>query len=93
MKKFKEKSEKNQLELSRTEGALTCPDDDEAQKKAKLDDLIQEAQAQTNLKHDLEAKLKRANDPQRARERQLQQLKMELSTANNQTTNAKSQLE
>jgi chromosome segregation ATPase len=93
MKKFKEKSEKKQLELSQAEEALTCPDDEEAQKKTKLDELIQEAQAQTNLKHDLEAKLKRANDPQRARERQLQQLKKDLSTAKNHLKNAKAQLE
>ena len=81
MQSFREKAEKKRLELSQAEEAASSPDNEEQTKRAKLDELIHEAQEQTKMKQDLEADLKRAREPQKALERRLQRVKQEIQKA------------
>jgi chromosome segregation ATPase len=77
IQKFREKAEKKQMELTQAEEAANGPDEEETLKRASLDELIQEAQEQTQKKQDLEADLKRNQEPHKATERQLHRLQQE----------------
>ena len=85
--------EKKKLELSQAEEALTSPDDDVDTKRVRIDELVKEAQEQTTLKQTLEANLKRAHVPQRARGEQLRRITADLSIAENTLDEAKRRLE
>jgi chromosome segregation ATPase len=69
------------LELTQAEEAANGPDEEETLKRAALEELIQEAQEQTQKKQDLEADLKRAQEPHKATERQLHRLQQEIEEA------------
>jgi chromosome segregation ATPase len=90
---FREKYEKKQLELSQAEEALTGPEDEEGAKRAKLDELIEEAQEQTTIKHNLEVELKGANEPQKGLLRQVQRLGKDQKEASQSLQNANGRLE
>ena len=55
IEKFREKAEKKQMELTQAEEAANGPDEEETLKRAALDELIQEAQEQTQKKIGLDA--------------------------------------
>jgi chromosome segregation ATPase len=69
------------MELTQAEEAANGPDEGETLKRAALDELIQEAQEQTQKKQDLEADLKRSQEPHKATERQLHRLHQEQKDA------------
>lgn len=79
--KFRAKAQKKMEELTQAEEAANSPDDEQKAKQDRVDDLINEAQDQSSRKHDLEVELKRAQEPQRALQRKLKNLKKETASA------------
>jgi chromosome segregation ATPase len=79
--KFREKAAKKKEELTQAELASQGPDDEELAKRTKLEELTREAQEQSRMKHDLEADVKRATEPQKALERKLKFLNKEMKGA------------
>jgi len=69
-----QKAEKYQTELTQAEESMSNPEEDEQANKAKIQELVKEAQEQADLRQELHEELKEGTVPLKQIERQLAQL-------------------
>jgi len=88
-----QKAEKYQTELTQAEESMSNPEEDEQANKAKIQELVKEAQEQADLRQELHKELKEGTVPLKQIERQLAQLNKQQKAAAKQLKAARQRLQ